>query len=332
MSLEIDDELLFRVATGRCQADEAAAVGNWRRQSLENEARYATIVAILNEMQRAHARRVISDPRGDWNANLTFESKAPSPASKARRLATFAAIAATMILAVSIVARTRFPHRVRSVFRAEQHITGTESVSFELPDGTVVRLAPRSRLRLHDTPGMRQVSLEGRAYFAVARNPGLPFRIRTDAGDLTVLGTRFDIEAAHRELRLIVVEGRVALHAIAGDRIEVGAGEMSRVKEGHLLPVLKVPDVGAVISWTGAFLAFQATPARDAIEEIERKYSVRIHLADSAIAGRTLTVWLKDEKLADVLQIICPVLETECAMNGRDVTMTPYRRGFQPHE
>jgi len=158
----------------------------------------------------------------------------------------------------------------------------------------------------------------------VAKNPRLPFRIQTDAGVVTVLGTRFDVEASAADLRLVVVEGRVALTPPGHEKVEIGAGEMSQVKSGRLLPVIKVPAVNAVIGWTGSFLAFQATPLRDAAREIERQYGVRMHLADSSLASRTLTTWFADERLETVLGVICLVLESKCSVDGSDVTIEPY--------
>src|SRR5438105_3880342 len=91
------------------------------------------------------------------------------------------------------------------------------------------------------TRELREVALEGRGFFAIAHD-GTPFVIRTDAGNVTVLGTRLDLEARGRGLRVVVVEGRVALSTPRA-RTQLSAGEMARVLNGEPTPVVKVPDV-----------------------------------------------------------------------------------------
>src|SRR5207249_3180081 len=140
-----------------------------------------------------------------------------------------------------------------SEFGVDQFVTGTNEMStVHLRDGSVVRLAPRTRLTVTGREGQRQVTLDGRAYFAVAKDSSSPFRIRTSAGDVTVLGTRFDLEVERDDLRLLVIEGRVALSTPAGERV-MTRGEMTRVAGGNALPVTKVPDVNRLVDWVGNF-------------------------------------------------------------------------------
>jgi len=234
-----------------------------------------------------------------------------------------AAVTAVLLLGFGAWGWVARPLGSGSVLGANKFVTGAQSATIELRDSTVVRLAPHSRLQLVDVRGVRAVSLEGRAYFAVAKDPRLPFRIRTDAGDLTVLGTRFDVEAARRDLRLMVVEGSVALRSVDHGEVKVVAGEMSQVKEGRLLPVMRIPNIETAIAWTGTFLAFQTTPMRDAVQEIERQYHVRVRLMDHSLADRTLTMWFVDEPLETVLGVVCLVLESRCSLDGDKVTIEP---------
>jgi ferric-dicitrate binding protein FerR (iron transport regulator) len=202
-----------------------------------------------------------------------------------------------------------------SDFGTEDFFTGkAERAVIELRDGTVVRLGPESRLTVLAARVQREVTLTGRAFFAVAKDSGRPFTIRTGAGALTVLGTRFDVEARERDLRLIVVEGRVAMASAAG-RSEIAAGEMSRVFDGRQLPTVPVKDAAAYVEWVGDFLAFQSTPLSQVAGEIERKYGVSVELRDSVLARRTITAWFSDRPLADVLRVVCLAAAARCTMS-----------------
>jgi len=326
---DMDDELLFRVARGEAGFDEIQLVEAWRRQAPKNDRQYAQVVAILGAMTQLESKRSVAESPAASIVTADERYSYP-PLTPWWRLwsVRVGAIAAVVLLGVgTAVWQAAFSPGARSGVGAKQFVTGAQSATIELKDSTVVRLAPHSRLQLLEARGVRAVSLEGRAYFAVAKNPSLPFRIRTDAGDITVLGTRFDVETAHRDLRLMVVEGRVALRSPDQRKVEVAAGEMSQVKEGRLLPVVRVPDMDAAIGWTGTFLAFQATPLRDALREIERQYHVRVVVTDSAITDRTLTMWFSDEPLDTVVGVICLVLESRCSLDGEKITIQANRPG-----
>jgi transmembrane sensor len=324
---DIDDELLFRVATGASEASEVRLVDEWRRQSPENEQRYLGVVAILDAMtQLERGRSCAEPPRSEQVTGVGRQAVVLRKRRSFLGRPVALAIAATLVAAVGAgVWQASSSFRFRPAFGAEQFVTGpAETATIVLKDSTVVRLAPQSRLRLLEVPGVRAVVLEGRAYFAVAKNGRLPFRIQTNAGEVTVLGTRFDLEASQQDLRLVVVEGQVTLKPTGKAKVAIVAGEISQVKAGRLLPVLRVPDASAAIAWTGSFLAFQGTPVRDAVREIERQYGVHVHLADSSLADRTLTMWFANERLESMLGIVCLVLESTCSVAGSEITIKPY--------
>jgi ferric-dicitrate binding protein FerR (iron transport regulator) len=208
----------------------------------------------------------------------------------------------------------------------DRFVTGRAGIAtVNLKDGTVIRVAPGSSLSIPEGAAeARRVSLEGRAFFAVAHDESHPFRIRTAAGDVTVLGTRFDLQARDASLSVIVLEGTVSLSA-NGHRARVHAGEMGRILEGALLPPVRVPDPVAAMAWRGRFLAFQDTPLDEVAREITREYGVPVVIADTALARRTVTGWFADRELDDVLRIACAVAAVRCVHQDGVVTITSLR-------
>src|SRR5262249_8427857 len=138
-------------------------------------------------------------------------------------------IAAAAMVAAVLAARARRPAAAGDAGTGADVVTGAnELATVELRDGSVVRLAPSSRLRLSSTRG---VELSGRAFFAVARMPGRPFIVRTRFGAAQALSTRFEVATRTDDVKLLVVEGRVALSG-PSTRVEVAAGETSAVGHG----------------------------------------------------------------------------------------------------
>jgi transmembrane sensor len=190
-----------------------------------------------------------------------------------------------------------------------------ETATVVLGDGTVVRLGSESRLTLHRGQSGRQVALRGTAYFAVARNEEVPFLIQTPAGDVRVLGTRFDLSAGGSDLRVRVVEGRVVLALDAHEEM-LEAGQIGRVMEGRVLPTETVDDPAAQIDWMGSFLAFQGTPLPEAVREIGRAYGISVELMDPTLADRTVTSHFSDWDLPTLIEALCLIVYAECALEG----------------
>ena len=206
-------------------------------------------------------------------------------------------------------------------FGADQFVTGPEGAfTVTLSDGTVVRLGPRTRLRLMEKGPGREVKLEGRAFFAVAHDPRRPFRIVTSAGTVRALGTRFELQAGGQNLSLALLEGRVVL-STPGNEVVLQPGQAMRVVDGTTLPVRPIPDVERLMRWAGNFLAFQETPLKDAVLEIEQHYHARVQVVDSVLANRTVTAWFADRTAEEVLRIVCAATLAECSFRPGLVTM-----------
>jgi transmembrane sensor len=230
---------------------------------------------------------------------------------------TVATAAVALVVAVGVLSR----ETPGDAWGPAEVLTGAaEMATVQLRDGSVVRLAPASRLRVIDNADRRAVTLDGRAFFAVAPMPNRPFVVTTRLGEAKVLGTRFELATGDGELRLLVVEGRVALSA--RNSVEVRGGEASAVREGLVLPPTRVADAERMEGWVGRFLVFQATPMRDVAREVEAMYHVRLVAADSAMAQRTITATFIDRPVEQVVAVICSVVNARCEWREGEVSLS----------
>lgn len=195
---------------------------------------------------------------------------------------------------------------------AAEFSTGSDqTVTVSLNDGSYVRLAPRSRLRVEPGEHTRDVFLEGRGYFAVAGDADRPFTVHTRLGEALVLGTRFELDVQGDNLRLVVTEGHVALTS-AGERIDVRGGDVIHlVAEG--VPVVEyVEDVLEVLDWPGGLLVFQATPLRHVARDLTAHFGIPVQIDNDEVSARTVTGSFDDESLEEVLSAICRATATRC--------------------
>lgn len=335
----MDDDTLARVLSDRATVAERRAVLAWRRMSGDNERKYQALAHLLELTSSAdHRRRPGPQPSareiiarsdrakraGETRPLESISGERSFGRSRGRWLSGAVAAAAGVVIALGVSQFLDTSEPVPS-FGAKEFATGpSEKATVVLTDGTVVRLAGDSRLRVPQGASDRDVSLTGRAFFAVARDESRPFTVRTSTGNLRVLGTRFAVDALGEDLRLVVVEGRVALSESGEeDETEVAANQMARIVKGRHLPVVRVADANALADWVGNFLAFQDTPLRDAALEIEREYGVTIEILDSGLADRTITAWFAGWELDEVMEVVCIVARAQCEVGDSLVTMKP---------
>lgn len=315
--------MICRVRNGTASKLEEAKLRAWRRESFENELHYRRLVGMLDEVADVLLCEEVDGPP------LIEDLLAPRPASASRRgrsalgwwrgAATVIAAAAVALLVVS----SRWSGHADRAFGAGEVVTGaSESTTVRLGDGSVVRLGPGSRLRVTGDSNSREVWMEGRAYFSVARDESRPFRIRTHAGDALVLGTRFDLEARDDDMRVLVVEGAVRMGA-PGTQVEIAASEVGMVGDGGA-PVTRPIDAGELdreLAWVGNFIAFENTPLSRAADELSRRFGVPVLVLDSVVARETVRATFTDESLEEITRVLCRAVSVHCSVQDGKVTI-----------
>lgn len=122
-------------------------------------------------------------------------------------------------------------------------VTGKgERKSIKLSDGSEVWLNNESVLRLKAGFGKtdRVLELVGEGYFAIAKNPNLPLKIKTAYAEVQVLGTKFNLRALPDEntTTTSLIEGKV--------RLKVMDNKQEKLYE--LLPGNKVSVINQPVS------------------------------------------------------------------------------------
>jgi len=324
------DQLIAPWLEGRLSPADADRLMAWRAESARNDQYFEELVSLLRAAQgsaeeaksvkppRGMARRLIGRAGEDWATQV-----------RRRRWSRWLGMGAIAAAAIAVVGVRRLPRSgsPEFVFGAGEFVTGrAETVTAKLGDGSVVRLGPNSVLRVIAGRTGRDVFLNGRAFFAVARIPDRPFRVLTRAGVARVMGTRFEAKVDGEDLRVVVLEGRVHLVGDDASR-DVAAGQMSVVTRGAVAAPVAVDDVRPMLDWLGRFIVFQSTPLRDVAVELERQYGIRVRVEDAELARETVTGWYADRRFEEVFAVVCGVLRAECAVRDGIATI---RRPTQP--
>lgn len=332
---DIDREILVAALTGEANEEEMRRLEEWRSSDPENERRYRRVARVWRATGRLAdagpeapaasrileiAERVAAADPGSGDADAATHRTRTSVEKRGGVGWRAGAVAAAVVAGIAV--GMLLPDGSGDTpFGPSALVTGQNEVAtVTLEDRTVVRLAPETRLEFSRTGSGREVTLDGRAFFAVAERSDDPFRVRLAGGTVEVLGTRFDVEARGDALQVAVVEGEVRVDA-EGERISVGARQIARGRGPGTLEVREVDDVYRVVDWLGRFLAFESTPVPQVAEELERRFGVRIEIADGALAARTVTGWFSDQSPEEMIAGICRVVEARCTVRGGTVRM-----------
>ena len=152
-----------------------------------------------------------------------------------------------------------------------------------LADGTRVWLNAETELKypVAFTGEVREVMLEGEAYFEVAKNVSRPFVVKAGQLDIKVLGTSFNVKAYPSETQqATLVQGKVEVRAENYFR-ELQPGEqLNYSSEG---PEIRKVDVKAYTSWKDQRFVFNDDLLEEVIHKIGRWYDVEFILRNPEV-------------------------------------------------
>lgn len=196
-----------------------------------------------------------------------------------------------------------------------------------LSDGTRVTLNAESKITLPNVfrSDKREVTLEGEAYFEVARNPDRPFIIHTDNAVVEVLGTTFDVRSyADENVQVVVKEGRVSFESKKKDshsKVFLNAGEMGKLPSPDSeIQKKSVEDLDLFLSWKNGYLKFKNKRMEDVAHDLERRYDIDIAFADESLKDLKITAELKGRTIKHNMDVIATSLNMEYKMNQHVVT------------
>ncbi|WP_461103875.1 FecR family protein [Spirosoma koreense] len=198
-------------------------------------------------------------------------------------------------------------------------------VSVRLPDGSVVRLQPASRISFSKlgTEDKREVYLTGEAFFTVQKNPLRPFYVHANEVVTRVLGTSFTVKAFENQtdVQVAVRTGRVSVFARNDwERAE----EINRDVPGLVL----TPNQQVVFNrQAGSFhrsirpdptiirhhfandvFVYDETAVNQVFAQLEEAYGIDIVFDEQLLKHCTLTAKFQDEPLLEKLDLICKTI------------------------
>ena len=202
-----------------------------------------------------------------------------------------------------------------------------EKARVRFSDGTQVMLNAASTLRFPKQfrGNVREVYLDGEAYFEVAHDPEHPFIVHAADADVKVLGTTFNVRgwSEDRNTDVAVREGKVSVTSKGKkeDQSEVvlSKGQHTRVMEGAAPATPKNINVDTYLLWTRGGVHFDNAPLSQVLRHVERKFDVTIEVRDQ-VSDVPFTSTFRDAELDEVLKVIAAAMEMDYYRDGEKIT------------
>ncbi|HWW40381.1 FecR family protein, partial [Pedobacter sp.] len=196
----------------------------------------------------------------------------------------------------------------------------------KLPDGTLVWLNSASSLRFPTqfAGKERSVELDGEAYFEVAKNKEMPFKVHVRAMEVRVLGTHFNVMAYDDEesISTTLLEGSVKVSNALQTAVIRPGQQASLKKSSGILGVEEVNTVEAIAWKNGKFL-FADEDIETIMRRISRWYNVEVeyrgNLSDKNFAGSIS----RYENVSEVLKMLELTGTIHFKVEGRRIIVMP---------
>lgn len=196
-----------------------------------------------------------------------------------------------------------------------------DSFDIVLNDGTHVWLNADSRISFPSrfTGGERRVSVEGEAYFEVAKNPCSPFIVEVRSQSVVVYGTEFNVNAYEDRIVTTLVSGRVGV-AAGGMEMELVPGEQSVFSERTGEIVKRNVNAYECVSWRDGYFVLEGQSLQAVMNAIGRWYGREIvwkepSLFDIEFEGRLPRL----TTLKETLDILEKTREVKFTLKGNSI-------------
>ena len=190
--------------------------------------------------------------------------------------------------------------------------TMAETRTILLPDQTEVVLNRYSSLTYPQRfkGKTREVRLTGEGYFKVTKDAAHPFKVNTEALDVEVLGTDFNVEAYPKSpvIKTTLLEGSVAVNLTEGRaRTLMLNPNESAVYDKSNQSLIKQTEENASgeVAWQDGTLLFRNTALHEIMQQLSNAFNVNIQIKDSTIKDYHMTATFSNrESLDEILSLL----------------------------
>ncbi len=316
------ESLMAAYFSGEASSEEIRQLSSWLAENQENlyffeSFRKAWLLTGKDALSSA------IDLDAEWEAISTkLSPDAPFvvvPAEKTRKgilINMFSSWKAAAVLVILLVSATAIFYLNSG---PETIILTADTGNLEqlLPDGTTISLLKGSEAEYpaQFSGDIREVKLEGEAYFIVKHDESKPFIVKGNKARIEVLGTSFNVNtrAGDNQVSVVLTSGKVSLYfkGHESENIILHPGEKAEMNlSKKAISVGLNPDPN-YMAWKTGKIVFENSSLNEVIAVLSKVYHKEIRLAGDQLSTCNLTATFEKQSLNSALKVIQATLELE---------------------
>jgi ferric-dicitrate binding protein FerR (iron transport regulator) len=166
------------------------------------------------------------------------------------------------------------------------------------------------------------VELQGEAYFEIARNTAMPFKVQVKTMEVTVLGTHFNIMGYDDEetIKTSLLQGTVK---VQGDKagLLLAPGQQSQLDRNGTMKLVRNANMDEAVAWKEGLFYFNGVDIQTVMRQLTRWYNVDVsyeETVDQHFNGKIN----RDADISKVLQMLELTEKVHFKMTGRKIIVT----------
>jgi ferric-dicitrate binding protein FerR (iron transport regulator) len=333
-------ELLAKYLSNEVDSRERLEVESWLNLSQENRDELEQSRKMLEKIDAFYQAKSFNSTEA-WNqvhSKITDTQHSIHQHKKGRKEAIlqFYKYAAIIVFAILIGSATYYLGFRNQNTELYSEIISTENQvldEYVLPDGSVVTLNNNSKLTFSNEfkNDVREVFIEGEAFFNVTPNPEKPFIINAGNAQVKVLGTSFNV-CAYPEtetVEVVVATGKVQvtnknekLSSIENNEVFLVPGEKGTLFNSQNR-IEKTENTNPnYLAWKTHDLIFDEVPLQEVITCLEKVYHVNIQVEETEINDLLLKAHFDKKPIDFVLNVVRLTFNLELSGENEQFTLS----------
>lgn len=340
-------ELLAKYLSNDVNSRERLEVESWLKLSEENRDELEQSRKMLEKIDAFYQSKSFNSTAA-WNqvhSKITKPQISIIQHKKVRKEAIlqfykYAAIIVIAILLGSVSYYIGFRNQTTEIY--SEIISNENQVvnEYVLPDGSMVALNSNSKLTFPKQfkPDVREVTIEGEAFFDVKPNPEKPFIINAGNAQVKVLGTSFNV-CAYPEtetVEVVVATGKVQVTNLNPKEISSINNEVFLIQgeKGTLFNNQSILEKTEnknpnYLSWKTHDLIFDEVPLNEVIKCLKKVYHVDIQVDEPEINDLLLKAHFDKKPIDFVLNVVRLTFNLELLEENEQFTFSSRNNNIQ---
>lgn len=314
MKIERIKHLITNLLTGSSSTSERAELAKWMNsEEAERNSREAWKSA-SEDIDESLKSEIWNDIQLKIKGAVSSKPVSSKHITK-RRIYSIPRVAATIAI---ILCSTFTAYLLYNNFAEHQESMESNIYTFEvepgqkgsmrLADGTIVHLNSASKISFSGNYNSeeRMVSLNGEAYFEVAKNPDKRFVVTCNGVDIEALGTEFNVKAypADSLITTTLAKGKVKVYNNKESVTLLPNGVATYNLKRQTIKTSVTDDISIANYWRTGQLVCNAEPLSSIAQTIERMYNVKININDAKLRNMKFTGTIQNNSLTNVLYVM----------------------------